>query len=153
MYDPDGTLFEENKYYVATVILFNILLCFLLEYTNSVITTIVTRFTYLVLSSFLLGSYPVFKEFPTLINYTFTEKKYLTGENVLIEGSILMLVLVSVATFIFFYIKYRPITQIKRFIKFMRDLPQIIRLWKIRRKNRVKKFRVTRKTKKNKTKK
>lgn len=146
-------LFEENKYYVATVILFNVLLCFILEYTNSVVVTIATRFTYTLLSCFLLGSYPLIENLPKLINYTITQKKYVTGEGVLLENSVLMLVLVSVITLLFFFKKYRPITQIKRFIRFMRDLPKIIKLWKERKKHQIKKFRITRKTKKIKVKK
>ncbi len=126
-------LLAKNKRLAVTVILLNLLLCFLLEYTKSVIPTITAHFVYILLSTFSLGSFPLSGDYPTLLKYTLTPKKYLLTAEYPLEGSILLLSLTALIALILVIKKYKPIKQLKRFIAFLKRLPQIIRSRKFER--------------------
>ncbi len=138
------TLFSGDKILLTNIILFNILLCFLLEYSKSIITTITAHFTYILASTFLLGSYPLTGGYPTLINNTFAKKDFYVGTVYPLENSKLMLVALCVVLIVFMFIKYRPITQIKKLIKFIKSLPDKWSDFKYRIKMRRKGLRVKR---------
>ncbi len=114
-------IFSKDKIFIANIVLFNILLCFLLEYSNSVVTTITARFVYTAISTLLLGSYPLTQGYPILLNHTFAEKKFFIGTEYPLENSPLMLSILSFVTLIFIFNKYRPVKNIKAFIK---SIPQ-----------------------------
>lgn len=106
-------IFTKNTVFIVNIILFNILLCFLLEYSKSIITTITAHFIYTLLSTFILGSYQLTGEYPTLLNYTFAEKKLIIGSTHPIEESIIILAATSVLSLIFIFKKYEPVKRLK----------------------------------------
>lgn len=121
------TIFNESKNYIANIILFNILLCFLLEYSNSIITTITARFVYTLLSGLMLGSIPLANDYPTLINHTFKSHKWLIGKDVPIEKSTFLLVILIILTVLLVHKKYNFITQFKRLIANIKKIPSKIK--------------------------
>lgn len=120
-------IFSESKNYIANIILFNVLLCFLLEYSNSIITTITARFVYTVLSGLMLGSIPLANDYPTIINHTFKPHKILIGKDVPIEKSTFVLIVLIVLTVLFVHKKYDLIAKFKLLIKYIKQLPYAIR--------------------------
>lgn len=116
-------IFSEDRVYMANIILFNVLLCFLLEYSGSVITTITARFVYTLISTFLLGSLPLTGGYPVLLNYTFDQKEFFVGAEYPLENSKLMLCILGFLTLLFAIEKYHPIKQLKRFIAYLKTNP------------------------------
>lgn len=96
-----------SKKNLAIIILFNILLCFLLEITNSVIFTVFARFTYTFISGMMFGSAYLLTGYPRLAKYTFSGKDKLTGGKYLLEGSTITLIALIVIVSIIFIFKYK----------------------------------------------
>ncbi len=107
-------IFKLNKIFIANIILLNLLLCFLREYTDSVVATVTARFFYSLLSCLLLGSLTLSGEYPTLLKATFKGKALLTGGEYGIEGSLIVLILSSALVLLFCFHKFKPISVIKR---------------------------------------
>lgn len=137
-------LLSKDGVLIANIILLNILLCFLLEFSKSVVTTITTHFVYVLASTFLLGSYPLTGGYPSLIARTFAKKEFYVGTEYPLESSNLMLVVLGFITLIFMIIKYHPIKQAKRLIAYIKGTPERFRTFKRTRKMRRKSFRVER---------
>lgn len=137
-------IFSKDKILIANIVMFNLLLCFLLEYSNSIITTIAARFAYTLISTFALGSYPLSGGYPVLINHTFSPSKFFVGSEYPLESSKLMLVILSLLTLIFIFQKYKPITQAKKLIVYVKSIPQRIRARKFRNSIRPKKVKARR---------
>ena len=137
-------IFSKDTIFIANIILLNILLCFLLEYSGSVLTTITAHFAYILLSTFALGSYPLTSGYPVLINHKFSQNKFFVGNEYPLEGSKFLLIILSIITLIFVVKKYQPITQFKKLILFVKSIPE---------RNRARKFRKLLKPKKIRTKK
>lgn len=120
-------IFSESKNYIANIILFNVLLCFLLEYSGSIITTITARFVYTALSGLMLGSLPLAKDYPTIINHTFKPHKILVAKDVPIEKSTFVLIVLIILTVLFVHNKYNLIAKFKLLIKYIKQIPNGIR--------------------------
>ncbi len=114
-------LFSMDTKYIINIILFNILLCFLLEFSNSVVVTITARFVYTLLSTFVIGSLPLTEGFPVLLNRTFSENKYMVGEPFPIESSTLITLLIIFITVLFIIKKYHPVRQLKKLNQYIKS--------------------------------
>ena len=88
------------------MLLTNIILCLLAEYTYSLLAPITAHFFYNLVSSFVFGSLTVSKDYPTLLNILWSGNKYLSGGDNKIEGSIILLA-VNLALCAYFIIKLR----------------------------------------------
>ena len=137
-------LLEEDGILIANIILLNILLCFLFEFSNSIITTVTAHFTYILASTFLLGSYPLTGGYPSVLGRTFAKKEFYVGAKYPLESSKLMLAVLCAVLLIFMIIKYRPITQLKKLINFIKSIPDKWLDFKYRMKMRRKGLRVKR---------
>ncbi len=94
----DITLFFQSKIFIANIILLNILLCFILEYTGSRIATVFARFFFLVINCLLFGiEYPL-KGYPVLWNISFSQGKLFGSGEFGILSSLLVLILLSAVT-------------------------------------------------------
>ncbi len=123
----NSEILKMNKIYLANIILLNLLLCFLFEYSNSIIATISARFVYCVLSCLMLGSLPLSGGYPVLLKYTTTGKPLLTGGEYGIEGSLIMLIICLIVFLLLFFHKFNPISVIKqKFFELKRYLKKIV---------------------------
>ncbi len=120
-------IFSMSKTYIAIIILFNVLLCFLLEYSNSLITVITARFTYTLLSTYALGSLPLTTGYPALLKRTFADKLFFAGKDIPLEGSRILLIALAFITLVFIAKKYHPVKQFKRLAVLMKNIPLRIR--------------------------
>ena len=77
--------------YALNMLLTNIILCLLAEYSYSLLAPITARFFYNLISGFLLGSYTVSAEYPAVINTLWSGSKYLAGGEMKLEGSLILL--------------------------------------------------------------
>lgn len=99
-------IFSGGVIYSANMILFNIMLCLLAEYSYSLLAPITARFIFTTLSGFLLGSYKIAEEYPVLINTAVSGKKLLSGGEMKLEGSIVMLI-INLALCVFFFVNLK----------------------------------------------
>ena len=106
-------IFSKGKIFVANVIVFNVLLCILLDYTKSLKFSIIVRFVYSFINVCLLGGISVAGEYPVLFKTIFNGKSLLTGGEKGIENSVIMLVLLSAVTVLLIIRKYSLIEKIK----------------------------------------
>ena len=106
-------ILKMGKIEMATLIVFNILLCVLLELTSSMVVTISVRFFYSLLSTFALGSLPLSEGYPALLKYKLSGNSFITGGANGIEGSIIPLTVIGLAFGFWAWRKYKPITLIK----------------------------------------
>ena len=106
-------ILKMGKIEMATLIVFNILLCVLLELTSSMVVTISARFFYSLLSTFALGSLPLSEGYPALLKYKLSGNSFITGGVNGIEGSIIPLIVIGLAFGFWAWRKYKPITLIK----------------------------------------
>lgn len=106
-------ILKMGKIEMATLIVFNILLCVLLELTSSMVVTISARFFYSLLSTFALGSLPLSEGYPALLKYKLSGNSFITGGANGIEGSIIPLTVIGLAFGFWAWRKYKPITLIK----------------------------------------
>ncbi len=112
-------IFSKGIIYSANMLIMNILLCLLIEYTNSIITPIITRFIYNCLSCFILGSMSSIGEYPALLKTVFSGNKLFSGGNLKIEGSILILIaLIALCVYLLFELKKQ--NKIKFSLKFLK---------------------------------
>jgi len=100
-------ILDVNKSYATTIILLNVLLCFLLEITKSIYFTIFARFSYCIISGFIFGGELFVEKYPVLANYVFKGKTALTGGEYMVEGSNLTLIFLSIVIFVIFALKYK----------------------------------------------
>lgn len=77
--------------YILNMLLTNITLCLLAEYSYSLLAPVTARFFYNVLSAFMLGSFSVSEAYPVLLKTAFSGNKYLSGGAMKLEGSVIML--------------------------------------------------------------
>lgn len=100
-------IFGIGKKFAAIIILFNILMCFVLEYWGSVVFTVFARFSYSFIGAFLLGSATFGEKYPLLANITFSGKKGLAGGKYIVEGSTLTLIFLIIGVAALFTLKYK----------------------------------------------
>ncbi|MBE6750846.1 MAG: hypothetical protein E7560_06785 [Ruminococcaceae bacterium] len=91
---------------IANAILLNLILCFIIEYSGSIISAITAHFFYSVISSFVFGSQKIWPDAPYLIEGLFTGKNYLSGGAHRIEGSIALLIPAAIILGLLIYKKY-----------------------------------------------
>lgn len=84
-------VFSHGVIYALNMLLTNIILCLLAEYTYSLLAPITARFFYNMVSGFLLGSLTVSAEYTALINTLWSGNKYLAGGDMKLEGSVILL--------------------------------------------------------------
>lgn len=84
-------IFSGGIIYTVNLLLFNLLLCFLAEYTHSLLAPVTAHFFYNAVSSLILGSYSVSKDYPYIINTVYSGNKLFSGGDAKLEGSIIML--------------------------------------------------------------
>ncbi len=106
-------IFEKGAVFAANIILLNILLCLLLEFTGSVAVNITARFIYTFLSTFMLGSLNLPIEYPTFLKVAFSGNTLLGGGENRLEGSVILLLLSSVIVVLLLNKKYKLIPLIK----------------------------------------
>lgn len=102
-------LFDKPKLYIANILLFNIMLCFLLDCTGSVLTTIMARFSYTSISCILFGGLYSEQGYPVILNTVFSGKTVFTGGEYRLEGSVITLFLTSLALLIILIRNYNLI--------------------------------------------
>lgn len=84
-------VFSRGVIYAANMLLTNVILCLLAEYSYSLLAPITARFFYNMISGFLLGSFTVSAEYPALINTVWSGNKYIAGGDMRLEGSLILL--------------------------------------------------------------
>lgn len=99
-------VFSHGVIYAINMLLTNIILCLLAEYTYSLLAPITARFFYNVVSGFLLGSLTVSAEYHALINTLWSGNKYLTGGDMKLEGSVILLA-TNIALCAFFILRLK----------------------------------------------
>lgn len=114
-------LFKTSKILAANIILFNILLCLLLEFTGNLAVSVIARFIYLALSTFMLGSLNLRTEYPVLVNTVFNGKALITGGEKGIENSLIMLCLTTIITLFLLHKKYNLIKKIKFAVNYTKN--------------------------------
>ena len=100
-------ILKADKIYAAVIILLNILLCFVLDYGGSPVTTVFARFIYSLLSGFIIGGKLFGEAYPVLGKSTFSDKALINGGEYKIEGSIITLIILSLTVFIMLTVKYK----------------------------------------------
>lgn len=115
-------ILKMGKIYIATLIVFNILLCVLLEWTSSMVVTISARFFYSLLSTFILGCLPLSGGYPALLKYKISGSGFITGGINGIEGSIIPLGVIGICFVFWAWKKYKPITLVKNLINKIKNM-------------------------------
>lgn len=98
--------FQYSKLYIFNIILLNLVLCILLDITNSLITTITARFVYTAISTFVLGSLKLTNAYGSIEKGTFKGKAILSGGDCKLEGSIILTILTLVGILLYLHKKY-----------------------------------------------
>ncbi len=109
-------ILKMSKIYIATMLVFNILLCLLLEYSSSMVVTVSARFFYSLLSVFVLGSASFAEGYPVLLKTKVSGSAYITGSPYGIEASLVPIAFIGVFTLFWVWRRYKPITLLKNFI-------------------------------------
>ena len=84
-------IFSHGVIYTLNMLVTNIILCLLAEYSYSLLAPITARFFYNLISGFLLGSYTLSSEYPAVINTLWSGNRYLAGGDMKLEGSLILL--------------------------------------------------------------
>ena len=114
-------VFSAGKIYIANIVLLNILLCLAYEFSGSFVFNIIAKFTYYILSVFMLGSFTLSAEYPALVNTAFNGKPLYTGCEKGIENSIIMLCLTTAITLFLLHKKYDLIKKIKFAVNYTKN--------------------------------
>ena len=109
-------ILKTPKIYRANIILFNILLCFILDRYGSIITTVLARFCYTFISCMLFGSLYSGENYPTILNTAFKNKPFFVDSHYFLEGSKITLVVLILLTATLIILKYNLIAKGKIFI-------------------------------------
>jgi membrane protease YdiL (CAAX protease family) len=115
-------IFKMGKIYMVTLIVFNILLCILLEWTSSMVVTISARFFYSLLSTFVLGSLSLSGGYPALLKYKYSGSSFITGGANGIEGSIIPLGIIGICFAFWAWKEYKPMPLVKNLINKIKNL-------------------------------
>ena len=99
-------VFSHGIIYALNMLLTNIILCLLAEYSYSLLAPITARFFYNLISGFLLGSYTVSAEYPAVINTLWSGNRYFAGGDMKLEGSVILLA-VNIALCAFFTVRLK----------------------------------------------
>lgn len=99
-------IFSDGIIYAANMLLTNIMFCLIAEYSYSVLAPVTAHFFYNAVSSFLLGSFSLSEEYPVLLKTAFSGNKYLSGGDMKLEGSVILLA-ANIALCAFFIVKLR----------------------------------------------
>ncbi len=115
-----ATLFSESRICLLNGLLFNLLLCLLVEYTGSLYPSILAGFSYRLAGSLLLGTID-FVGNPTLFSIILSGKAWLSGGSDGLEGSAVLLLLNALLCgyFIVKLLKRNPIKIPPRFLKWL----------------------------------
>ena len=112
----DIKLFDKPKIYIANILLMNFLLCLLLEYSGSMVATVLARFLYSGISCYMFGCMQLTGGYPTLLKTEVSGKVILTGGEYGLEGSLLTLIVLALFVAILMSIKYHPIKGMKNWL-------------------------------------
>ena len=113
----DIKLLDQSKIYIANIILLNFLLCLILEFSSSIISTVTARFFYTAVSCFMFGSMRLTGGYPTMLKFDISGKKLLIGGEYGFEGSVITLVALSLFAVILLMCKYHPLKKLKNKLK------------------------------------
>ena len=116
----DLNIFSYSKIYIANLLLFNILLCFILNSAKTIIASIFARFTFLTINTVLLGSTYPQSGYPSLYNITFKGNVLLNGGEYGIMGSVLMMIILIAVCLILIYKAYNLSENFKNLHKFIK---------------------------------
>lgn len=100
------SVFSHGVIYALNMLLTNIILCLLAEYSYSLLAPITARFFYNLISGFLLGSYTLSAEYPAVINTLWSGNKYFAGGDMRLEGSVILLA-ANIAVCAFFIVRLK----------------------------------------------
>ena len=114
------TLFSKPKIYIAVIIILNILLCLLLDCTDSIFTTIFARFMYTAISCLLFGGLYSNQGYPVVLKTVFSGKTLFNGGNYKLEGSLITLIVLSIILLLTLIKKYALISHIKELIRLIK---------------------------------
>ena len=113
----DIKLLQESKIYIANIIILNLLLCLILDSTDSTISSVTARFCYTTLSCLLFGSMGLTGGYPTLLKFEIAGKRLQTGGEYGFEGSFITLIVLSAFALTHLICRYRPIKSLKAYFK------------------------------------
>ena len=116
----DLNIFSYSKIYIANLLLFNVMLCFILNSAKSILASIFARFTFLTINTVLLGSTYPQNGYPALYNITFKGNILFNGGEYGIMSSVLMLILFSIICLILIYRAYNLSDNFKNLRKFIK---------------------------------
>ena len=97
-------MLSDGIIYTVNMLIMNITLCLVAEYTRSVLAPVTAHFIYNAVSSLVFGSFEASETFLPLLNVSFSGNKYLSGGDMKLEGSVIMLC-VNIAMCIYFAVR------------------------------------------------
>ena len=97
-------MLSDGVIYTVNMLIMNITLCLVAEYTRSVLAPVTAHFIYNAVSSLVFGSFEASEAFLPLLNVSFSGNKYLSGGDMKLEGSVIMLC-VNIAMCIYFAVR------------------------------------------------
>lgn len=97
-------MLSDGVIYTVNMLIMNITLCLVAEYTRSVLAPVTAHFIYNAVSSLVFGSFEASETFLPLLNVSFSGNKYLSGGDMKLEGSAIMLC-VNIAMCIYFAVR------------------------------------------------
>lgn len=97
-------MLSDGVIYTVNMLIMNITLCLVAEYTRSVLAPVTAHFIYNAVSSLVFGSFEASETFLPLLNVSFSGNKYLSGGDMKLEGSVIMLC-VNIAMCIYFAVR------------------------------------------------
>ena len=97
-------MLSDGVIYTVNMLIMNITLCLVAEYTRSVLAPVTAHFIYNAVSSLVFGSFEASETFLPLLNVSFSGNKYLSGGDMKLEGRVIMLC-VNIAMCIYFAVR------------------------------------------------
>ncbi len=108
-------IFSDGFIYAANLLVFNLLMCLLAEYTRSLTAPVTAHFFYNAVSTLVLGSFAPAEGYPCLLKTVFSGNNALCGGEMKLEGSAVLLVLnTAVCVFLWYLVFKRRNRGVKR---------------------------------------
>ena len=97
-------MLSDGVIYTVNMLIMNISLCLIAEYTRSVLAPVTAHFIYNAVSSLVFGSFEASETFLPLLDTVFSGKSHISGGDMKLEGSVIMLG-VNLAVCIYFAVR------------------------------------------------
>lgn len=106
-------IFSKSKLYIASAILFNLLLCCFTDTAKGPLN-IVLRFVYTIVSGLMLGGDLLTEKYPVLAKYSFSGNKLISGGKYQVEGSVITVAILAILTLFMLNRKYNLLQYLRK---------------------------------------